>query len=167
MMGRDVTKFLSTSRARIAQERQPRSRFLRQPSGHWKIVGVSPQTRSRRTKWEDIEDGWQLCYSDAGTINADRRVRRSPNRFPDRWRLCDHVVSFGRETLEWHGVASIATLLMTLLIQRAEHRDTQALQAKLDELLRVNDRARTELTQLDQLQPEEIERKRAVDSASD
>jgi len=35
------------------------------------------------------------------------------------------------------------------------------------ELLRVHDRARTELTQLDQLQPEEIERKHAVDSAAD
>jgi low affinity Fe/Cu permease len=74
---------------------------------------------------------------------------------------------FGRETLDWHGVATITTLLMTLFIQRAEHRDTQALQAKLDELLRVHDRARTELTQVDQLQPEEIERKRADDSAAD
>jgi low affinity Fe/Cu permease len=30
---------------------------------------------------------------------------------------------------------------MTLLIQRAEHRDTQALQAKLDELLHAHRRA--------------------------
>ena len=37
---------------------------------------------------------------------------------------------------------------MTLFIQRAEHRDTQAVHAKLDELLRVEGRARTELTLL-------------------
>ena len=43
---------------------------------------------------------------------------------------------------------------MTLIIQRAEHRDTQALQAKLDELLRVHGAARKELTKLDQEDPE-------------
>jgi low affinity Fe/Cu permease len=36
----------------------------------------------------------------------------------------------------WHGAAIVATLLMTLFIQRSEHRDTQAIHAKLDELLR-------------------------------
>jgi low affinity Fe/Cu permease len=49
---------------------------------------------------------------------------------------------------------------MTLFIQRAEHRDTQAIQAKLDELLRVEDRARNELTKIDEREPEEIERHR-------
>ena len=57
----------------------------------------------------------------------------------------------------WHGVATIATLLMTLFIQRSEHRDTQAIHAKLDELLRVNGDARNELTHLDERQPEQIE----------
>jgi low affinity Fe/Cu permease len=46
---------------------------------------------------------------------------------------------------------------MTLLIQRSEHRDTQAIQAKLDELLRVQDGARTDLTKIDDQQPEQIE----------
>ncbi|TKV77963.1 hypothetical protein FDV58_28895 [Bradyrhizobium elkanii] len=39
--------------------------------------------------------------------------------------------------LEWHLVATLATWGMTLLIQRAEHRDTQAIHAKLDELLKA------------------------------
>jgi low affinity Fe/Cu permease len=54
---------------------------------------------------------------------------------------------------------------MTLVIQRAEHRDTQALQAKLDELLRSTASARNDLTQIDQMEPEEIEeaRQREVD----
>jgi low affinity Fe/Cu permease len=65
-----------------------------------------------------------------------------------------------RQTLDWHAFATLATLFMTLLIQRAEHRDTQALQAKLDELLRVHGAARNELTMLDQKEPEEIEQRR-------
>jgi Low affinity iron permease len=38
-----------------------------------------------------------------------------------------------RRNFDWQAVATIATLLMTLFIQRAEHRDTQAIHAKLDE----------------------------------
>lgn len=57
----------------------------------------------------------------------------------------------------WHGVATIATLLMTLFIQRSEHRDTQAIHAKLDELLRVNDDARDQLATLDDREPEQVE----------
>jgi low affinity Fe/Cu permease len=50
---------------------------------------------------------------------------------------------------------------MTLFIQRAEHRDTQAIHAKLDELLRAENRARDELTRLDDEEPEVIERRRS------
>ena len=45
---------------------------------------------------------------------------------------------------------------MTLIIQRAEDRDTQALQAKLDELLRASHSADSQLTGVDKLEPEEI-----------
>jgi low affinity Fe/Cu permease len=74
-------------------------------------------------------------------------------------------LAFEPASLGWHGAATIATLLMTLFIQRAEHRDTQALHAKLDELLRANGDARNELTNLDKRQPEQIEafRNRARD----
>jgi low affinity Fe/Cu permease len=68
--------------------------------------------------------------------------------------------AFDRATLDWHAFATLATLFMTLFIQRAEHRDTQALQAKLDELLRVHGAARNELTNLDQEEPEAIEKLR-------
>ena len=64
-------------------------------------------------------------------------------------------------TFEWHAVATVATWLMTLFIQRAEHRDTQAIHAKLDELLRAEGRARDELTKLDDEEPEVIERHRS------
>jgi low affinity Fe/Cu permease len=68
---------------------------------------------------------------------------------------------FNPQSFDWHAVATIATWLMTLFIQRAEHRDTQAIHAKLDELLRVEGRARSELTQLDDEEPEVIEQHRS------
>lgn len=64
------------------------------------------------------------------------------------------------EELNWHSVATLATWLMTLFIQRAEHRDTQAIQAKLDELLRSHPQASDELTHIDRNEPEEIEEQR-------
>ncbi|MGX5843541.1 low affinity iron permease family protein [Mesorhizobium sp. ArgA1] len=67
---------------------------------------------------------------------------------------------FERDSLDWHGAATLATWAMTLFIQRAEHRDTQAIQAKLDELIHANSAARDEVTRIDQKEPEEIEQQR-------
>ena len=64
---------------------------------------------------------------------------------------------FDRASLNWHGIASLATLFMTLFIQRSEHRDTQAIHAKLDELLRANGDANNRLTTLDDSEPEQVE----------
>jgi low affinity Fe/Cu permease len=63
-----------------------------------------------------------------------------------------------RRSFDWQSFATVATWVMTLFIQRAEHRDTQAIHAKLDELLRTESHARNELTVMDQKEPEEIER---------
>lgn len=67
---------------------------------------------------------------------------------------------FDRESFGWHGFAVLATWLMTLVIQRAEHRDTQAVHAKLDELLHAQEGARNRLTKLDKEEPEIIEKHR-------
>ena len=76
-------------------------------------------------------------------------------------------IVFDRESLDFHAAATLATWLMTLFIQRAEHRDTQAIQAKLDELLRAHRDARSELTHLDEKTAEEIERHRDEARADD
>ena len=60
----------------------------------------------------------------------------------------------------WHSIATLATWGMTLVIQRAEHRDTQALHAKLDELLKVHRDAKNELMNIDEKDAEEVERER-------
>jgi len=74
---------------------------------------------------------------------------------------------FSPETLEWHGLATLITWIMTLFIQRAEHRDTQAIHAKLDELLQVHGNARNDITQLDEKEPEQIEAFRDEHTSSD
>jgi low affinity Fe/Cu permease len=68
------------------------------------------------------------------------------------------IVSPG--TLNFAAIAALFTWAMTLVIQRAQHRDTQAIHAKLDELLRVHGEARNELTSLDDEDAEEVEKKR-------
>ena len=69
-------------------------------------------------------------------------------------------LTFSPPTFEWNAVATLAVWMMTLFIQRSNRRDTLALHAKLDELLRVHGDARSELTRLDEHEPEEIERHR-------
>jgi low affinity Fe/Cu permease len=70
------------------------------------------------------------------------------------WLVCSPA------TFEWNAVTTLAVFMMTLFIQRANRRDNLALHAKLDELLRVDHDARSELTQLDEKEPEAIERHR-------
>ena len=62
--------------------------------------------------------------------------------------------------MDWHSVATLATWAMPLFIQRAEHRDTQALHAKLDELLKVHGDAKSSLMNVDDKEAEEVERTR-------
>jgi low affinity Fe/Cu permease len=69
-------------------------------------------------------------------------------------------LTFSPATFEWNAIATLAVFVMTLFIQRANRRDNLALHAKLDELLRVDNDARTEVTQLDKQEPEAIERHR-------
>jgi low affinity Fe/Cu permease len=72
---------------------------------------------------------------------------------------------FDRETFGWHAFAVLAAWSMTLLIQRAEHRDIQAIHAKLDELIHAQIGARDGLTHIDREKPEDIEGLRNGSSA--
>ena len=65
--------------------------------------------------------------------------------FSDTWQL---VINTG---------TTIITFLMVFLIQNTQTRDTEALQIKLDELLRAVDSAHTTMIDLEELDDEELE----------
>lgn len=71
-----------------------------------------------------------------------------------------------RKSLDMHGIATLLVWFMTLFIQRAEHRDTQAIHAKLDELVRAEGGARDELADIDRKEPEQIEAQRERESGA-
>ncbi len=57
---------------------------------------------------------------------------------------------------------SIVTLLMVLLIQHTQYRDTQAIQMKLDELIQTSKNARNDLIEVEKLTEGEIAEVREI-----
>jgi low affinity Fe/Cu permease len=69
--------------------------------------------------------------------------------FSDTWQL---VINTG---------TTIVTFLMVFLIQNTQNRDAEAIQVKLDELIRAIQGAHTALLDLEELEEEELDRIRA------
>ena len=67
-------------------------------------------------------------------------------QFSDTWQL---VINTG---------TTIVTFLMVFLIQNTQNRDTEALQLKIDELIRVTGQARNRLINLEDLTEEEMDK---------
>ena len=66
--------------------------------------------------------------------------------FSDTWQL---IINTG---------TTIVTFLMVFLIQNTQNRDTDALQVKIDELLRVTEGARLALLNLEEMKADDLDR---------
>jgi Low affinity iron permease len=91
------------------------------------------------------------------SLAAGKRARTLPGRRAPDVRELDCVTA-AREHLGEPG--------MTLVIQRAEHRDTQAIHAKLDELLKAEGNADNDVMGIDDKDAEEVESERKEIRAS-
>ena len=95
--------------------------------------------------WTALQAGRASTFALALTVLVIWGVSGPIFQWSDTWQL---IINTG---------TTIVTFLMVFLSQNTQNRDTEALQLKLDELIRANDSARNRLLQLEDLTEEEME----------
>jgi low affinity Fe/Cu permease len=100
---------------------------------------------TRAAKWASHTAGRPLTFIGAVLIILIWAILGPFFNFSDTWQL---VINTG---------TTIITFLMVFLIQNTQNRDTEALQIKLDELLRAMESAHNTMIDLEELDDEELE----------
>src|ERR1700751_2713175 len=108
---------------------------------------------ARFARWTERQVGRSSTFVLAIAVVVLWAVSGPAFGWSDTWQL---VINTG---------TTIVTFLMVFVIQNTQSRDTQAMQLKLDELIRVNKMARNSLINLEEMSEIDVERMKTAFAA--
>jgi len=111
--------------------------------------GKSPSFFDRFAKWTSRVAGKPIAFALAIVIVIAWAVTGPIFSFSDTWQL---VINTG---------TTIVTFFMVFLLQNTQYRDSEAIQIKLDELIRAMEGAHNVLLELEELSQADLDRIRA------
>ena len=131
-----------------------KTRYAITRPAHWKQAAMRPiKPTSRFTvfaKATAMVTGRPLAFLMAVGVIVIWVVTGPMFQYSDTWQL---VINTG---------TTIVTFLMVFLIQNTQNRDSEAIQIKLDEIIRALEGAHNALLDLEELEEEDLNRIRAV-----